>query len=198
MLLFTGCGSDPATSSGPVEERVTEPDRSVALEVAAEPEATATVHPRRAEPDPWALEWVPVRDISTADMFARAQRLPVRDPDIFARTKLARFDRRDTKGAVRFCVDASGRAVEVETLRRVSGDRHVDTLVRHMVRRWRFDPPEPVDAAILLCTAVEFRIRFHSTRSGGVVEGFPGKRIRFDEPPSEIPTIENLASERRV
>ena len=84
------------------------------------------------------------------------------DPDDkkLLRTKTGTFDRRPGTSAVSFCVDPSGKVVDVRTKTRFPGDPEVDRICRETVSGWRFRPFTVGGHAKKTCSTVSFQIRF--------------------------------------
>jgi len=85
------------------------------------------------------------------------------DPDKkkLAATKAGMFDKRPGINKTAFCVNASGKTVEVRTVKKFPGDPKVDQICRETVQKWRFRPFLVGGKPVKTCSTVEFNIKFN-------------------------------------
>jgi len=99
----------------------------------------------------------PPRPISSV----MSQGLFTPDPDMkrLKATKAGMFDKRPCKNKTSFCVDASGKVVDVRTSGKCY-DPQVDAVCRDAVKRWRFKPFIIAGVAKKTCSTVHFDLKF--------------------------------------
>lgn len=95
-----------------------------------------------------------------AAVMARAVYSPDPDQKLLQLTKAARFDKRDGKSTVSFCIDGGGRVVDVKTKSKFPGDPEVDKILRHTIQTWRFKPLMVGKKAVKTCSERTFSLRF--------------------------------------
>lgn len=85
------------------------------------------------------------------------------DPDKskLAGTKAGMFDKRPGVNKTSFCVSATGKTVDVRTVKKFPGDPKVDQICRDTVKKWRFKPFVVGGKAQKTCSTVEFNIKFN-------------------------------------
>jgi protein TonB len=83
------------------------------------------------------------------------------DPDQKAlqRTGAGLMNRRALSNKTRFCVESDGKVSSV-SVRRSSGDKDVDRIIKQTVARWRFAPMMVGGRARKACSTASFDIRF--------------------------------------
>jgi protein TonB len=82
------------------------------------------------------------------------------DKKKLAGTKAATFDKRPGSTKVSFCVNASGKVVDVKTTKKFRGDPKVDQICRDTVKKWRFRPFMAGGKPVKTCSSVEFQLVF--------------------------------------
>ncbi|PRQ06676.1 energy transducer TonB [Enhygromyxa salina] len=96
-----------------------------------------------------------------AAVMARAVYSPDPDKALLQQTKAARFDKRDGKSTIAFCIDANGSVVDVKTKVKFPGDPQVDDILRRTLKTWRFKPLEVGSKKLKTCTERTFSLKFH-------------------------------------
>lgn len=82
---------------------------------------------------------------------------PEPDPKLLSTTRAAK-KKRPVSGVVRYCVDARGRTIGLES--RPPGDPQIDRILRDTVAGWRFRPLQVDGKPQTACTTVTFDLRF--------------------------------------
>ncbi|PRQ03465.1 hypothetical protein ENSA5_14950 [Enhygromyxa salina] len=95
-----------------------------------------------------------------AAVMARAVYSPDPDRKLLQQTKAARFDKRDGKATVSFCIDANGKVVNVKTKSKFPGDPQVDKILRTTIASWRFKASEVGSKKMKTCTERTFSLKF--------------------------------------
>lgn len=95
--------------------------------------------------------------VSPAEAQAAAIYAPGPGRELLAATGAAKA-KRSVTGVVRYCVDAHGRTLGIES--RPPGDAEVDELLRDTVAQWRFTPFAFDGEPKTVCTTVTFDLRF--------------------------------------
>jgi TonB family protein len=95
-----------------------------------------------------------------AAVMARATYSPDPDKALLQQTKAARFDKRDGKSTISFCIDANGSVVNVKTKTKFPNDPQVDAILRSTLQKWRFKPLEVGSKKLKTCTERTFSLKF--------------------------------------
>ncbi|KIG19380.1 Ferric siderophore transport system, periplasmic binding protein TonB [Enhygromyxa salina] len=95
-----------------------------------------------------------------AAVMARAVYSPDPDKALLQQTKAARFDKRDGKSTVSFCIDSTGKVVKVKTKVPFPNDPQVDDILRRTLKTWRFKPLEVGSKKLETCTERTFSLKF--------------------------------------
>jgi len=104
---------------------------------------------KEAAPPPKPIQAVMARGVFTPD--PEQKRL--------AASKAGMFDKRPCTNRTSFCVDASGKVVDVRTKSKCY-DPQVDAICRDAVTRWRFKPFIVAGAPKKTCSTVQFDLKF--------------------------------------
>ena len=104
---------------------------------------------KKAGPPPKPIQAVMAQGVFTPDP----------DQKRLAATKAGMFDKRSCLNKTSFCVDASGKVVDVRTKSKCY-DPQVDAICRDAVKRWRFKPFIVAGAAKKTCSTVQFDLSF--------------------------------------
>ena len=78
----------------------------------------------------------------------------------FESTKAARFDKRPGTNKTSFCIDPSGKVVDVRTKQKFPGDPKVDEIIRDKIAKWRFKPFVVGGKPVKTCTVATFDLKF--------------------------------------
>ncbi len=114
-------------------------------------DTTSLLKPRKKEaaPPPKPIQAVMAQGVFTPDP----------DQKRLAASKAGMFDKRSCVNRTSFCVDASGKVVDVRTKSKCY-DPQVDAICRDAVKRWRFKPFIVAGAAKKTCSTVQFDLSF--------------------------------------
>ena len=82
------------------------------------------------------------------------------DDKKLAGTKAATFHKRPGSTKVAFCVNESGKVVDVRTIKKFPDDPKVDQICRETVQKWRYRPFMVGGKPQKTCTEVTFDIKF--------------------------------------
>jgi len=104
---------------------------------------------KEAAPPPKPIQAVMAQGVFTPDP----------DQKRLAASKAGMFDKRPCTNRTSFCVDASGKVVDVRTKSKCY-DPQVDAICRDAVKRWRFKPFIVAGAAKKTCSTVHFDLEF--------------------------------------
>ncbi len=96
----------------------------------------------------------PIQSVMAQGVFT-----PDPDKQRLAGSKAGMFDKRPCTNRTSFCVDASGKAVDVRTKSKCY-DPQVDAIARDAVKRWRFKPFIVAGSPKKTCTTVQFDFKF--------------------------------------
>lgn len=106
----------------------------------------------------------PTKDVLTvkplAMVMARSVYTPDPDMKLLQQTKAARFDKRNGKATISFCIDGNGGVVNVKTKGKFPGDPQVDAILRRTIENWRFKPLEVGSKKMKTCTQRTFSLKF--------------------------------------
>ncbi|NJK32685.1 MAG: hypothetical protein HC927_09900, partial [Deltaproteobacteria bacterium] len=94
-------------------------------------------------------------------VMAQATYAPDPDQKLLQATKAARFDKRGGTNTTSFCVDASGKTVDVKTVKKFPNDPQVDKIIADTIKKWRFKPFEVGGKAVKTCSERTFKITFN-------------------------------------
>jgi protein TonB len=93
-------------------------------------------------------------------VMAQAVYSPNPDEKLLQQTKAARFDKRDGTNTTSFCVDVSGKVVDVTTKQKFPGDPQVDQIIRDTIKKWRFKAFYVGGKPVKTCTERTFKLKF--------------------------------------
>jgi len=95
-----------------------------------------------------------------ATVRAQAIYAPPPDQGQLGATRAATFDRRPGENETAFCVDPTGRTVDVRTVKKFPNDPKVDEICRDTIKTWRFKPFLVDGKPTRTCSIQVFNISF--------------------------------------